>query len=62
MNQFDTAESKAKSFCLENLVNGKQIIDLYGSINKGTFIEFQNDAYQTLFDEILEIDNVDFIT
>jgi hypothetical protein len=61
MNQFDTTESKVKSFCLENLENGKQIKDLYDSINKGTFIEFQNNAYQTLFDEILEIDEVDFI-
>ena len=61
INQFDSAESKVKSFCIENLENGKQIKALYDSINKGTFIEFQNNAYQTLFDEILEIDEVDFI-
>ena len=61
INQFDTSESKVKSFCLENLNNGKQIKILYDSINKGTFIEFQNNAYQTLFDKIIEIEEVDFI-
>ena len=58
-NRFDSEESVSIWFYLENLINGKQINDLYDIINKGTFIEFQNDAYQTLFEDTLEIDEID---
>ena len=59
LNKFDSEESLASRFYLENWENGKQINELYDVINKGTFIEFQNDVYQNLFEEILEIDEVD---
>ena len=58
-NKFDSEESVSIWFYLENLINGKQINDLYEIINKGTFIEFQNDAYQNLFEDTLEIDEID---
>ena len=58
-NRFDSEESVACRFYLENLKNGEQINKLYENIDKGTFIEFQNEAYQNLFEEILEIDEID---
>ena len=58
-NKFDSEESLAINFYLENLINGKQINDLYNSINKGTFIDFQINGYQNLFEDILEIDEID---
>ena len=58
-NKFDSVESVSSRFYLEDLMNGKQIIDIYGNINKGTFIDFQTSAYNKLFKEVLEIDETD---
>ena len=58
-NRYDSVESVSSRYYLENLLNGKQINDLYESINKGTFIDFQINSYNELFDEVLEIDEID---
>ena len=58
-NKYDSIESVASCFYLENMINGNQTNELYEAINKGTFIEFQTVAYQNLFEETLEIDEID---
>ena len=58
-NNYDTEESLASRFYLENLENAKQINEIYDTIDKGTFIDFQNNDYQDLFESILEIDETD---
>jgi hypothetical protein len=58
-NKFDSVESVSSRFYLEDLMNGKQINDIYDNINKGTFIDFQINAYNKLFKEVLEIDETD---
>ena len=55
-NIFDSEESVSSRYYLENLENGKQINEIYDTINKGTFIDFQNENYLNLFENILEID------
>ena len=64
-NKYDSEESVLTSFYLENMENGREINELLNNIN----IEFQNDEYQTLFDEVLKIDindlknrTLDFLT
>ena len=46
---------------LENAQNGKQIRENYEQVNKATFIDLQNNAYQKLIEEIWEIDQDDLI-
>ena len=48
-------------FYLENAQNGKQIRENYEQVNKATFIDLQNNAYQKLIEEIWEIDQDDLI-
>ena len=48
-------------FYLENAQNGKEIKDNYEQVNKSTFIDLQNDAYQQLIEDIWEIDQDDLI-
>ena len=55
-NQFYSEESIASRFYLENWENGREIEELYNTINEGTFIELRYEEYQTLFKEILNID------
>ena len=56
-NKFQSEESLATRFYLENYENNKQIDEIYETINKGTFIDFQNTQYQELFTSVLEIDD-----
>ena len=57
-NQFDSQESLSSRFFLENLESEKQINEIYDTIDKGTFIDFQNKDYEDLFESILEIDEI----
>ena len=59
INKFNSEESIASRFYLENHESGREILELLNAINEGTFIEFQNGEYQTLFKEILNIDDDD---
>jgi hypothetical protein len=51
-NKYDSLESVISSFYLENMENGRQINELLNNTN----IEFQNEEYQTLFNEVMKID------
>ena len=51
-NKYDSIESVASSFYLEDIESRKEINELFNTIN----IEFQYEAYQTLFEEVLKID------
>ena len=42
-------------FYLENSVSGKQIKEIYDSINRVTFIDLQNKVYEKLIDEVWKI-------
>ena len=56
MNKFDSVESVASSFYLEDIESRRESIEILNNINKGTFIEFKYEEYQTLFDEVIKID------
>ena len=55
-NKFNSEESIACRFYLENLENERDIDELLRTINKEDFFEFQNEEYLTLFKEILDVD------
>jgi hypothetical protein len=55
-NKFDSEESVASSFYLEDIENRREINEILDTINKGTFIEFLYERYKTLFEEVLKID------
>ena len=57
----DTEELFVSRFYLENAQNGKQIKEIYDSVNKATFIDLQKDEYQKLIEEIWEIEQDEFI-
>ena len=57
----DSEEIIVARFYLENAQNGKQIKENYEQVNKATFIDLQNDAYQNLIEEIWEIDQDELI-
>ena len=68
-NKFNSEESIACRFYLENLENERDIDELLRTINKENFFEFQNEEYLALFKEIsdIDVDNVrkkilDFLT
>ena len=52
LNKYDSLESVSSSFYLENMENGREMNELLNNFN----IEFKNEEYQTLFDEVLKID------
>ena len=54
-------ELMVAKFYLENSINGKQIKELYDSINKATFIDLQNNVYQKLIDETWKIDKDELV-
>ena len=57
----DSEEIIVARFYLENAQNGKQIRDNYEQVNKATFIDLQNSAYQNLIEDIWEIDQDELI-
>ena len=59
LNKYTSEESVANSFYLENMENENIINELLSNLNKGTFIEFNFEEYQLLFEKIMEIDIVD---
>ena len=56
LNKFDSVESVASSFYLEDIENRREINEILDATNKGSFIELQYEAYKTLFEEVLKID------
>ena len=52
LNKYDSEESVLSSFYLENMENGREINELLNNFN----IEFRNEEYKTLFDEVMKID------
>ena len=58
-NKYMSDESVANSFFLENMENENIINELLNNFNKNTFIEFNFEEYQLLFEKIMEIDAVD---
>ena len=59
VRKFTSEESVVNSFFLENMENENIINELLSNLNKGTFIEFNFEEYQFLFEKIMEIDTVD---
>jgi len=59
INKFNSEESISSRFYLENYESGRETLELLNRINKGTFIEFHYEEYQTLFKKILNIDDDD---
>ena len=55
-NKFNSEESVACRFYLENLENEREIDELLRTINKETFLEFQDEEFLALFKEVSYID------
>jgi len=55
-NKFNSEESVACRFYLENMENEREIDELLRTINKETFLEFQDEEYLALFKEVSDID------
>ena len=56
LNKYNSEESIACRFYLENSEDGREIEELYNNIYKETFFDFKFEEYQALFQEILNID------
>ena len=57
----DSEELIVAKFYLENAQIGKHIKETYDQVNKATFIDFQNDVFQQLIDDIWEIEQDELI-
>lgn len=55
------AELLAAKFYLENAINGRQVKEIYDTIDKVSFIDLQSDVFQNLIDDTWKIERDDFI-